>query len=69
MQRALIAIKNFHFSNIAYLYIYANNKSSYTFTVETREMQNAELRIEDYFQRNPIKRPTGANPILSYSIL
>ena len=47
MQRALIAIKNFHFSNIAYLYVYANNKPSYNFTVETREMQNAKCRIED----------------------
>jgi len=47
MQRALIAIKNFHFSNIAYLYIYANNKSSYNFTVETREMQNAKCKMQN----------------------
>ena len=60
MQRALITIKIFTFRSIAYLYIYANNKPSYNFTVETREMQNAkckmqnvECRIENCFQRTP----------------
>ena len=46
MQRALIAIKIFTFRSIAYLYIYANNKSSYNFTVETREMQNAKCKMQ-----------------------
>ena len=47
MQRALITIKIFTFRSIAYLYIYANNKPSYNFTVETREMQNAKCKMKN----------------------